>query len=52
MSTDETKKDDKPVEEKPAASKRKTLRVPLLITKVKVEQNGTVFFGLGGQIAV
>ncbi len=51
MSTDGPKKDDKPVEETPAASKRKTLRYPILITKIKVEQNGKVFFGYAKNIS-
>ena len=51
MSTEEPKKDDKSVEEMLAASKRKTLRTPILITKVKVEQNGKVFFGYAKNIS-
>lgn len=51
MSTDEAKKNDKSVEETPAASKRKTLRTPILITKVKVDQNGKVFFGYAKNIS-
>ena len=51
MSTEESEKDVKPLEEGPAASKRKNLRVPILITKVKVEQNGKVFFGYAKNIS-
>lgn len=51
MSTDEANKNDTTVEESPDASKRKTLRVPILITKVKVEQNGKVFFGYAKNIS-
>ncbi len=51
MHPDEPKEDDKPLEETPAASKRKTLRTPILITKVKVNQNGKVFFGYAKNIS-
>lgn len=51
MSTDESKKDNKPLEETPAASKRKNLRTPILITKVKVDQDGKVFFGYAKNIS-
>lgn len=51
MSIDERKKTDSPAEEVTDASKRKTLRIPILIKKVKVEQNGKVFFGYAKNIS-
>ncbi|MDT8318448.1 MAG: PilZ domain-containing protein [bacterium] len=51
MNTDEPKEDDKPLEETSSASRRKNLRTPILITKVKVDQNGKVFFGYAKNIS-
>ena len=51
MGIDNLEKGNNPVEEISAASKRKTLRTPILITKVKVDQDGKVFFGYAKNIS-
>ena len=51
MSAYETANGENHDGEMPAASKRKSLRVPILVTKIKAEHNGNVFFGYAKNIS-